>query len=225
MNLSRLTAVAVATLAAACALAASGQARPGAARCAKAGYSYAGVQATTATRGLSALISIAGTVHVMSGHAAVWLGVGGVGQGANGADEWIQAGIASVPGGTTELYYEVAQAGSAPVYTPLGSVTAAETHRIGVWETSSNTWAVWLDGAQVSPAFSLPGSHAVWMPMALEESYDGGSTSCNAYTFRFDDLKSSAAPGVWGPLTKVMPFVDAGHTLRSAAGVFTVGRR
>jgi hypothetical protein len=225
MNLSRLTVVAVATLAAACALAASAQARPGAARCAKAGYSYAGVQATAPTRGLSARISIAGTVRVTSGHAAGWVGVGGVGQGANGANEWLQAGIASVPGGTTELYYEVAQAGSDPVYTSLGSITAAETHRVGVWETSSNTWAVWLDGAQVSPAFSLPGSHGVWTPMALEESYDGGTTSCNAYRFTFDDLKSSTAPGVWQPLTKVMPFVDAGHTLRSAAGVLTVGRK
>jgi hypothetical protein len=225
MNLSRLTAVAVATLAAACAFAASAQARPGAARCAKAGYSYAGVEATTPMRGLSARISIASTVHVTSGHAAGWIGVGGAGRGANGADEWLQVGISSVPGGVTELYYEVAQAGNDPVYTSLGSVTADESHRVGVWEASNNTWAVWLDGKQVSPAFSLPGSHGVWTPMALEESYDGGITSCNAYTFKFDDLKSSSAPGVWQPLTKVMPFVDAGHTLRSTAGVLTVGRK
>lgn len=223
MTLPPLTSVAVATLAAACALTASAQARPGAARCANAGYSYAGVQATTPMRGLSARISIASAVHVTSGHAAGWVGVGGEGQGPNGADEWLQIGIASVPGGVTELYYEVTQPGSDPVYTSLGSVGGA--HRIGVWESSPNTWAVWLDGTQASPSFSLPGSHGKWSPMALEESYDGGVTSCNAYAFAFDDLMSSPAPGVWQTLTKVSPFADAGHTLRSVAGVLTVGRK
>lgn len=225
MTFSRLTAVAVATLAAACALTATAQARPGAARCAKAGYSYAGVQAMTPMRGLSARISIASAAHVTSGHAAGWVGVGGAGQGPNGSDEWLQIGISSVPGGVTELYYEVTQPGSDPIYTSLGSVAGGETHRIGVWESSPNTWSVWLDGAQASPSVSLPGSHGKWNPMALEESYDGGITSCNAYAFAFDDLKSSPAPGVWQPLTKVSPFVDAGHILRSVAGVLTVGRK
>src|SRR5919108_122028 len=117
MTLSRLTAVAAAPPAAACALAASAPAAP------------KGAQA-----------------RVTSGHVAAWIGVGGAGQGANGADEWVQIGVASLPGGTTELYYEVAFPGQRAAYTSLGPVSSGESHQVAVLETDEpNTWLVWLD--------------------------------------------------------------------------------
>ena len=226
MTLSRLTAVAVATLAAACALAAPARSAPSATRCVKAGYSYAGVQTLAPARGLAARITLTRAAQVTSGHVAAWIGVGGAGQAANGADGWLQVGVSSVPGGETELYYEVTQPGTATTYASLGDVSPGESHLVAVAETAPNTWQVRLDGRPASPAFWLPGSHGKWSPMATTESYDGGVTSCNGYSFEFGDLKSSPAPGVWQPLAKVSSFHDAGHSLTTPApGTIAVNRR
>src|SRR5437763_2512820 len=83
MTFSRLTVVAVATLAAACALSASAKAATKG--CGQAGYTYAGVQSTGPARGISASLTALRTASVTSGHVAAWVGVGGPGQGANGA--------------------------------------------------------------------------------------------------------------------------------------------
>lgn len=227
MSLSRLTAVAVATLAAACALAASAEAAPAGARaCPKAGYSYAGVQTIAPARGVSARIAAVRAARVTSGHVAAWIGVGGPGLGAKGADEWVQVGVASLPGGTTELYYEVAFPGTRAAYTSLGAVSAGETHQVAVLETDQpNVWLVWVDGRSVSQPLVLPGSHGNWAPMATSESYDGGYTHCNGYAFSFNELKTASATGIWGPLAKVRTFADSGHSLRTLAGTILVNRK
>jgi hypothetical protein len=218
MRLSRLTAVAIATLAAACALAAGAEAAPNGARaCANAGYSYAGVQSVAPARGISARIAAVRSARVTSGHVAAWIGLGGAGQGANGSDEWVQVGVASLPGGTTELYYEVAFPGARAAYTSLGAVTAGERHQVSVLETEMpGIWLVWLDGRAVSQPLNLPGSHGAWSPMATSESYDGGYTSCNGYGFEFSELETASLTG-WQPMRKVHSFVDRGHSLRTLA--------
>jgi hypothetical protein len=223
MSPLRLIAVATATLAAACALAVPARAAAG---CANAGYSYAGIQTLAPARGISAKLTVVRSARVTSGHVAAWLGVGGAGLGANGADAWIQVGVASLPGGTTELYYEVTEPGHDTVYTSLGQVGAGESHRVGVGETATSTWVVYLDGAAASPPVYLAGSHGMWSPMATSESYDGGITGCNVYSFEFSDVKTSTTAGVWKPVGKVQSFRDKGHSLRAlAAGAFLVNRR
>jgi len=227
MTSSRLTAVAVATLAAACAFTASAEAaRAGTRACATTGYSYAGVQAVAPTRGISARIAAVRQARVTSGHVAAWIGVGGPGQGANGSDEWVQVGVAALPGGTTELYYEVAFPNARAAYTSLGAVIPGESHQVSVLESDMpGVWLVWLDGRAVSPPLILPGSHGVWSPMATSESYDGGYTSCNGYGFEFSELQTASLTG-WQPLRKTRSFADSGHSLRSlAADTIVVNRR
>ena len=46
---------------------------------------------------------------VEAGHVAGWVGVGGPGQGVNGEDAWIQAGIASMEGTDPMIYAEITQ--------------------------------------------------------------------------------------------------------------------
>lgn len=224
MSFSRLTVVAAATLAAACASAVPAHA--GARACPTAGYSYAGVETLAPARGLQSRITVAQPAQVTSGHVAAWVGVGGAGMGAGGADEWIQIGISSVPGGDTELYYEVTQPGADTQYTSLGQVQVGDTHRVGVYESLPNMWIVWLDGKPASAPIYLPGSHGRWAPTATSESYDGGVTSCNAYAFQFADIKVAAQSGSWQPVGKVSAFKDPGHTLRTTGpGTLFMTRR
>lgn len=154
-----------------------------------------------------------------SGHVAAWVGI-------SGPSGWLQIGVSSVPGGTTELYYELSQAGSDPVYTSLGPVAAGETHQISVVETgTADVWTVNLDGQAVAGPIQLRGSHNSWKPMATGESYDGGMTACNAYGFRFGDLQTASAAGVWQPLHSLRTFADTGHTVRAtASGALAISR-
>lgn len=228
MTLSRLTAVAVATLAAACActaLAAPASAARSAG-CATAGYSYGGVQTQYVRRGISAKITATRISAVTSGHIAGWIGVGGAGQGLNGADEWIQVGISSMPGGATEIYYEVAQAGQRAVYTKIASIAAGESRTLGVYEVAPTLWVATVDGVPVMQPVMLPGSHGAWRPMATAESYDGGVTACNTYGIQFADLHVADATGLWYPIKYATPFSNGGHALTAlASSSFAVSRR
>ena len=77
------------------------------------GYSYAGHQASYRGHGVRATITATRAPSVDAGHVAGWVGVGGPGQGANGEDAWIQAGIASMPGMDPFVYAEVTRDGRA----------------------------------------------------------------------------------------------------------------
>jgi hypothetical protein len=54
------------------------------------------------------------------GMSPAGIGVGGVGQGQNGMDEWIQVGLTANPGDTTSrIYYEIARPSHGTVYREL----------------------------------------------------------------------------------------------------------
>ena len=80
------------------------------------GYSYAGHQAAFRGHGVRATITATRAPGVEVGHVAGWVGVGGPGQGANGSDEWIQAGIAAMPGRRPFLYTEITRPGGETRY-------------------------------------------------------------------------------------------------------------
>ena len=228
MTFSRLTAVAGATLAAACAFAALAAPAGAAPRsgCATAGYSYGGVQTLSPRRGISARITATRISAVTSGHIAGWVGVGGAGQGLNGEDEWLQIGISSVPGGETEVYYEVAQAGQPVVYTKVASIAAGQSKILGVYEIAPTIWVATVDGLPVLQPVMLPGSHGTWHGMATAESYDGGVTSCNTYGIQFADLRVADFTGLWLPIQHPQPFSNGGHSLQATSpSTFVVNRR
>ena len=226
MTFSRLTAVAVATLAAACActaFAAPASAAPKGA-CAS-GYSYGGMQSLSPRRGISARIAATRISAVTSGHIAGWVGVGGAGQGLNGADEWLQIGISSVPGGQTAIYYEVAQPNARAAYTMVRPVTIGEAHVLGVYEIAPTVWVATVDGVPVMQPVMLPGSHGTWHGTATAESYDGGYTACNTYGIQFADLRVADFTGLWMPMQHPQSFSNGGHSLTTTASSFVVNRR
>jgi len=195
--------------------------------CGAGSYSYAGVGSRTATSGVGATIRPTAAPNVRDGHVAGWIGVGGVGAGRSGMDEWIQIGLTASPGDTTSrIYYEIARPGRSPVYRELSHrVRVGEQHRFAVLELANRSgwWRVSLDGLPVSAPVFLAGSHASWSAQVVGESA-GGETSgaCNLYAYGFGDVSlASALSGAWGPVGPFQLFQDPFYRLvRSSATSF-----
>ena len=94
-------------LAAAVAASSSAPAAPAQGRTCADGYTYAGRSSATRAHGVGAVLTALSRPRVADGHVAAWVGVGGVGQGPNGTNAWIQIGLSAFPGSEGNLYYEV----------------------------------------------------------------------------------------------------------------------
>ena len=192
--------------------------------CGYAGYSYAGFQSPRTAYGVAGRVRALATPAVENGHVAAWVGVGGLGMGPRGTDEWVQAGIATHAGTGQELYYEYARPGmTEAAYISLGPVAVGEAHDVAVREraTQPGTWRVWLDGRPVSPPIGLPGSHGAWRPIATAETWDGGIRGCNHYSYAFSKLAIAAQPtGGWQPFTLDSPMRDPGFSISARPAGF-----
>jgi hypothetical protein len=201
-----------------------------AATCGAGSYSYAGVGSKTATSGVSATIRPTATPNVRDGHVSGWIGVGGVGAGPNGMDEWIQIGVTANPGDTTSrIYYEIARPGRSTVYRELSHrVGVGEAHWFAVLELAGRPgwWRVSLDGLPISAPVFLPESHAKWNAQMIGESA-GGATSgaCNLYAYAFGDVSlASAGSGAWGTVGPFHLFQDPFYRLVRKSATSFVAR-
>jgi hypothetical protein len=184
---------------------------------AREGYSYAGHQATHRGHGVRATITMDRVPSVRVGHVAGWVGVGGLSQGANGRDAWIQAGIASMSGSGAAIYAEIARAGTPPELVLVEErVEVGQPHELAVLEMSGRpgSWRVWVDGRPVTAPVRMSGSSGRWAPMATAESWNAGTTTCNDFGFRFENVEVSyGAGGSWRAFVPGHRFLDDGATL------------
>jgi hypothetical protein len=155
-------------------------------------YGYAGLGSRTVTRGVAATISANSTSTVYDGHVAGWIGVGGVGAGPGGTDEWIQIGLSAFQSDAkSRIYYEVKRPGKKAAYHEVRiGVRVGESHRFAVLELAQRPgwWRVFVDGVPASRPVHLPGSHGAWKAQALGESWSGNNSSgsCNEFSFAFN---------------------------------------
>jgi hypothetical protein len=188
---------------------------PAAPRSCADGYTYAGRLSATRAHGVRATLTALAKPEVSAGHVAAWVGVGGVGEGPNGSDSWIQVGLSAFPGSESSLYYEVTRPGVAPTYHQLdASVRTGERLRVAVLETADrrNHWRVWLNGRPVSAPVHLPGSTGRWRPIATAESWAGTGSACNRFNYRFEGVRVSSAPGgSWRTFVGGHTFLDRGY--------------
>ena len=198
--------------------------------CGLTSYSYAGVIGRTATRGVMATVQMTADPQVDRGHVAAWVGVGGVGLGPHGTNQWLQVGFGATDSAPTSLYYELAKPDADPRFVPLrGAVQVGVAHRVGVIEMWSRPgwWRVWLDGSPVTKPIRLVASHARWAPVATAESWNGGVDACNGFGYRFTNIRSSQPDGrqVWGPLTNSYLIQAPGYSAlrRPAASLVVAG--
>ena len=161
------------------------------------------------------------TPTVEAGHVAGWVGVGGPGQGANGEDAWIQAGIAAMPGMQALVYAEITRAGRAPRFVPISEgVAPGRSHDLAVLELAERPgwWRVWVDGRAVTRPVRLQGSSGRWAPIATAESWNAGTAACNSFAFRFERVSVSyGGGGSWRPFVPGHRFLDGANVLRDLA--------
>ena len=194
------------------------------------GYSYAGHQAAYHGHGVRATITATRAPSVEAGHVAGWVGVGGPAQGVNGGDEWIQAGIAAMPGVDPFIYTEITREGAPPEFVLLAEgVAVGRSHEIAVLEIAGRPgwWRVWVDGQAATKPVALRGSSGRWAPIATAESWNAGTSACNSFGFRFERVSVSfGGGGSWRPFVSGHRFLDGTHSLRelaaapAAAGVY-----
>jgi hypothetical protein len=195
----------------------------------KPGYGYAGHQSALAAHGIRATITPLSAVPVAAGHAAGWVGVGGRGAGPGGADQWLQVGLASLPGAPLLLYAEITRAGREPMFRLLeDGVAVGQPRSVAVLELSGRPdwWRVWVDGRPVTEPVRLEGSGGRVRPIATSESWSGGTPGCNAFSFRFEDVAvAGGAGGSWRAFVPGSTFRDAGFRLRQLAPGRPAGSR
>lgn len=201
--MGRLTVVAAACLAVASLIfgpqwVLASPAKHAAAPCAR-GYTYGGYASRGGVHGIAASITASRVPSVPSGHAAAWVGVGGVHAGPNGANAWLQAGLAAFPHDGLHLYVEEVSLGRARQLVDLGRAGAGRAYRVAVVEASPDVWQASVDGrAAGSPAY-LPTGGGDWRGVATAESWAAGRATCNSFAYRFDRVATFDGSG-WSPL-------------------------
>ena len=220
----RSTVLGGAAAAAACLAALAGWpqiARSGEAACEHDGYRYAGIVSRARVGGVAATLSAVSTPRVQSGHAAAWVGVGGVGAGPRGETEWIQAGIAAFRGTGLRLYSEIVRPGERRRFTDLGAVRTGERVRVAVVELGRGRWQVLVEGERVGRPASLPGSSGRWRGVVTSESWVAPRRSCNRSAYRFEQVAIRTRSFGWTAPMARFRLEDAGHHLVEAPGGFS----
>jgi hypothetical protein len=165
------------------------------------GYTYGGYASRDGVQGVAASVAASRKPSVASGHAAAWIGVGGVHAAVNGANAWLQTGLAAFSGQGLHLYVEQVSPGQARKFVDLGRATPGRSYRLTVVETSPDVWQASVDGRTVGAPAYLPTGGGAWRGVATAESWATGQAGCNSFTYRFDDV-SVRADTEWKPLAR-----------------------
>jgi hypothetical protein len=143
------------------------------------GYTYAGYASRSGTEGVAATVTAVAPPAVFSGHAAAWVGVGGLHQGPGGANEWIQAGIAAFPRQGLHLYVEEVSRGQTRQFVDLGRAVRGRRYRMRVVATGGDVWRAFVDGRAAGDPAYLPTGGGAWRAVATAESWAAGRADCN----------------------------------------------
>jgi hypothetical protein len=168
------------------------------------GYSYSGYAGREGSNDVSAAISAPSLPTVASGHAAAWVGVGGVHAGPGHASEWLQTGLAAFPRLGLRLYIEEVSRGEARRFVDLGPAVVGSRYRFRVRETGADVWRAFVDGRAVGRPAYLPTGAGSWRPIVTAESWAAGSAACNRYAYQFEDVsvRLGGAERIGAPVTR-----------------------
>jgi hypothetical protein len=188
-----------------------------AASCTSRSYAYAGLISRRTGAGIKATLTALAPAQVRQGHVAAWIGVGSTNAGPGDQAQWLQTGLNALADGSSELYAELTQPGRAPRYqTILAHVDPGVAYHVAVVRLAGkpDAWQVFLNGKRVTAEAYLPGSSR-FQPMAMSESWNGGSPVCNGFAYRFANLQVATQRGSWQPLGAATTLADSGYVVRS----------
>ena len=154
----------------------------------RSGYEYGGYATREGVHGVVATVSASEQPRVATGHAAAWVGVGGVHVGRGGESEWLQAGIAAFPETGLRLYVEAVSPGTKRRFVDLGPAQRGRRYRVGVTEVAANVWQAAVAGRAVGTPVYLPPARGAWRGIATSESWRTAAAPCNRYAFRFANV-------------------------------------
>jgi hypothetical protein len=163
------------------------------------GYSYGGYASRDGVRGVSASVAAERPPTVASGHAAAWVGVGGIHEARGGASAWLQAGVAAFPHTGLRLYVEEVSLGDSRRFVDLGPAQVGRSYAVSVVETAHEVWQASIDGRQVGRPAYLPTGGGAWRGVVTAESWAGGRAACNGYGYRFE--RPAVLGRAWQPVT------------------------
>jgi hypothetical protein len=152
------------------------------------GYSYSGYAGRNGSDDVSAAIAAQSRPSVATGHAAAWVGVGGVHAGPGSANEWLQTGLAAFPRLGLRLYVEEVSRGEARRFVDLGAAVVGRSYRFRIRETGNDVWRAFVDGRAVGRPAYLPTGGGSWRPVFTAENWAGGGAGCNRYAYRFANV-------------------------------------
>jgi hypothetical protein len=173
-------------------LASPNKAQPGTS-CAR-GYSYGGYASREGVHGVAATVAALSVPRVSSGHAAAWVGVGGLHQAQGGRNAWLQTGIAAFSHTGLRLYVEEVSLGQARRFADLGPARLGHRYRFELRETRPDVWLAYVDGLAAGTPAYLPTGGGSWRGVVTSESWAGGRESCNRFAYRFEDVDVLAGP-------------------------------
>ena len=166
-------------------------------------YAYAGLVAANPANGIEAVVTTVARADVSSGHVAGWIGVGSpkAGPAATGR---VAPGRREHPGRDRQPALRGDHAAGPPDQVSdarLGDRFRARpiSSRSSSCRGNPTCWHVLVNGKPATGAIHLPGSSA-FRPMAMGESWNGGSPHCNGFGYRFDQLRVTTH-GSWRALT------------------------
>ena len=179
--------------------------------CTSSSYAYAGLIGAQGRKGIKATVTALAPAQVKQGHVAAWIGVSG--SGANGAAEWLQTGLNTLSDGTSQVYVESALFGSGVSYTTaVDEVEPGDEFRLAVLQVASDrdVWQVFVNGRAVGVPVRLAESNTL-QPMAMSESWNGGTRACNGFAYRFERLQVASKAGSWRPLADASLLANHGY--------------
>jgi hypothetical protein len=152
------------------------------------GYTYGGFASRDGVHGITASVVAQRRPAVSTGHAAAWVGVGGVHQARGGASAWLQAGVAAFPHSGLRLYVEEVSLGQGRHFVDLGPAKLGRSYRVAVFETGRDVWRASIDARHVGRPAYLPTGGGAWRGVATAESWAAGRAACNSYGYGFSDV-------------------------------------
>jgi hypothetical protein len=164
-------------------------------------YAYGGVQSAEYVGRIGATLTALERPDVASGHVGAWIGIGGVGEGPDGLDEWLQVGLSGLEDGSTAVYLEIKRGKYYRFRRLVRHVVVGKPFRFVLTERRPGRWRVEMNRRVVARVHL---DAIAWRADLMAESWKKRPAACNTFRYRIGAVSSPDA-GRWTRLVRWAP--------------------